>query len=401
MVAGIFGLYAYLSELRIDLEWAEDAAWRRNNARPYLSWTDFDALHNKGTNRPWFTYFLLFVCTIMMVVEFGLGGWKVAPMSENPMIGPSPEALIRAGARYTPLIIDEGQWFRIFSPIFLHAGLIHYAINMAALWFIGGAVEQTHGIINAMVLFFIPGIGGNILSSICLPQYISVGASGGIFGLIGGCLADIVMHWQLLFMRTEDQGLNSQSDLVERSPRRDNAIAVIWLVVDVLVNIIIGFTPYVDNFCHLGGLVYGFACGWTAIEPLAVKFFGVRDAKWTRVWKVATRFCGLIFSMVMIVATIGILASMSTATSPCSNCRYISCIPFPPFREDKWWYCDDCSYVTANLFNEGPDSSVFTRIEITCPNKVIESIPINETDSNEISRRLPTYCREWCDDRFA
>ena len=66
-------MYAHLSDLRIDLEWAEDAAWRRNNGRPYLSWADFDKLHNKGANRPWFTYFLLFVCSVMMIVEFGLG----------------------------------------------------------------------------------------------------------------------------------------------------------------------------------------------------------------------------------------------------------------------------------------------------------------------------------------
>ena len=397
-MTGIFGIYAYLSELRIDLEWAEDSAWRRNHSQPYLSWADFEALHKKGASRPWFTYALLGVCTIMMFVEFGLGGWKIAPLSENPMIGPSPEALIKAGARYTPLIVDKGQWFRIITPLFLHAGLIHFFINMAALWFVGAAVEQTHGMVNAMVLFFVPGVGGNILSSICLPQYISVGASGGIFGLIGGCLADIAMHWQLLFMHTEQRGeVDSETAI---NPRKANVMAVVWLVVDILLNIIIGFTPYVDNFCHLGGLVYGIACGYSAIEPMAVSFFGVRDSKWSKLCKVAARFSGLIFSVVMIIATTGILASMGSDSSPCSNCRYISCIPFPPFQEDKWWYCDDCNFVTASLYKEGDDPSMYTRIELTCPNKAIENIPVNTTDSDAISKHLPTYCRDWCDSRF-
>jgi membrane associated rhomboid family serine protease len=336
----------------------------------------------------------------MLLVEFGLGGWKVAPLSENPMVGPSADALIKAGARYTPLIVDEGQWYRIITPLFLHAGLIHFFINMAALWFVGAAVEQTHGMVNAMVLFFVPGVGGNILSSICLPQYISVGASGGIFGLIGGCLADIAMHWHLLFLKTERRG-ESEADAATSNPRRANVIAVVWLVVDIFLNVIIGFTPYVDNFCHLGGLVYGFACGWSAIEPMAINFFGVHDSKWSKICKLAARFSGLIFSVVMIIATTGILSSMNSDSSPCSNCRYISCIPFPPFQEDKFWYCDDCAFVTASLYSEGNDDSVYTRIELTCPNKAIENIPINATDSDEISKHLPTYCREWCDERFA
>ena len=45
---GIFGLYAHLSEIRADLEWAEDAAWRRNHNRPYLAWQDFEKARDKG-----------------------------------------------------------------------------------------------------------------------------------------------------------------------------------------------------------------------------------------------------------------------------------------------------------------------------------------------------------------
>jgi hypothetical protein len=190
-------------------------------------------------------------------------------------------------------------------------------------------------------------------------------------------------------------------DVDDAQSRRQNRLAIVWLVLDILVNIMIGFTPYVDNFCHLGGLVYGFACGWSAIEPLAVGFLGIHDTKWVKIRKIVTRFFGLIFSVVMIMVTTGILASMHSNISPCSKCRYLSCVPFPPFREEKWWYCDDCNFVTASLYKEGSNSSVYTRIELTCPNKVIENIPINATDGNAISRHLPTYCRDWCDVKFA
>jgi membrane associated rhomboid family serine protease len=95
------------------------------------------------------------------------------------------------GAKQTSLIVIHGEWYRLFSPMFLHAGVIHYVLNMIALWFIGKAVEQCHGSMAAAILFIIPAVGGTILSALFLPEYISVGASGGIFGLIGACVADI------------------------------------------------------------------------------------------------------------------------------------------------------------------------------------------------------------------
>jgi hypothetical protein len=88
---GILGLYEHLASIRIDVEWAEDAAWRRANGQPYLSWTDFDASKRKGVNRPFFTYFLLLTCTILLIASIALNGWVVEPLDVNPMIGPSAQ----------------------------------------------------------------------------------------------------------------------------------------------------------------------------------------------------------------------------------------------------------------------------------------------------------------------
>jgi len=391
---GIFGMYAHLSDVRIDLEWSEDAAWRRRNGHPYVSWSDFDAARNKGaSNRPWFTYFVVFLCTIMLIVEFGLNDWVVEPLSVNPLVGPSAEAMVDAGARVTPLIVEGGQWFRIFSPLFLHAGIIHYFINMAALWFIGGAVEQSHGIVNAMILFFIPGIGGNILSAIFLPQYISVGASGGIFGLVGGCISDIVMNWQLLFIKTGEN---------DTKTKRRNIGSIMWLAAEIVVNLIIGFTPYVDNFSHLGGLVYGIGCGLSAIEPLPVGFFGVHSSTVEKVRAVLIRFLGLIVSFVLIIATTAILATMDPTQTFCSSCRYLSCVPFPPWKNDsKWWYCDDCDFVSAQLYKNPDGDDYYDLVELTCPNGAIEEIQILDeyySKPDEIGQKLPAYCRQYCEE---
>jgi membrane associated rhomboid family serine protease len=182
---GILGLYDYLTGVRTDVEWAEDAAWRREHDEPYLSWTDFDSSKDTGLNRPFFTYIFMIICTFFLILSIGLNGWTIEQPSVNPMIGPSADTLIRIGAKYTPLMFGENQWWRLVSPMVLHAGVIHYAVNMLAFWFIGKAIEQSHGFIVTAFLFIVPAFGGTILSALFLRQYISVGASGGIFGLIG------------------------------------------------------------------------------------------------------------------------------------------------------------------------------------------------------------------------
>ncbi|KAL3909194.1 MAG: hypothetical protein SGILL_008182 [Bacillariaceae sp.] len=392
---GFYGLYAHLSDIRADLEWAEDAAWRRQRGQPYLSWRDFDKGRDKGLhNRPLFTYTIMALCTIMMVVTFGVNGWKFEPLNVNPLIGPSSETLIKCGARDTNLIVNEGQWYRLFTPMILHAGLVHYFLNMMALYFIGGAVEMSHGFASAAVLFVIPAVGGNILSAICLPQYISVGASGGIFGLIGGCMADICLNWNLLFLKTT----------TDKNTRLRHLYVLLWLGIDIIVNCMLGFTPFVDNFNHLGGFMYGFCCGISTIERLAVGFFGVNTDKCSRLGSNFMRFFGLIVSIIAIMVTTVVLVNSDGVTSPCNGCRYISCIPFPPNAEDKWWHCDDCDTVTADLFREGDGAGLYEQINIFCPNGSVEEIMIadeNIEDKEVLRRALPGYCRAHCDGVFA
>ena len=232
----------------------------------YLSWADFDTSKKKGVNRPFFTYSLLFICTIALIVSIALNGWKVEPLNVNPMIGPSAATLIRMGAKDSYLIgkrlkitreallfdctkfsslasstlqsVNAHQAWRLLSSTVLHAGLVHYFINMLALWFVGNAIETSHGIVAAAILFLIPAVGGTILSAIFLPDYITVGASGGIFGLIGACLSDIIMNWKLLFC----------DFVTENGKRHRHAMVVVFLVLDIALNCIIGLTPYVDNF---------------------------------------------------------------------------------------------------------------------------------------------------------
>lgn len=392
---GILGLYDHLAGIRLDVEWAEDAAFRRANKEPYLSWKDFQTTRDNGWNRPFFTYFLLAACTAVLVVSFWLNGWEVEPLSVNPMIGPSAETLLKMGAKQTSLIVNQGEWYRLFSPMVLHAGLIHYLLNMMALWFIGKAVEQCHGFAAAAILFIIPAVGGTILSALFLPEYISVGASGGIFGLIGACVADILINWRLLFSKH----VNSTKD----GTRFRHIKVLMYLLFDIVINCLVGLTPFVDNFTHLGGMVYGFMCGLSTIERLPTDFFGIASSCATKFRNIVIRFSGLLLSVVLIMVTTAVLVDSGGGSSPCPGCRYVSCVPFPPWENEdsKWWYCDDCSRITADA---KLDSSGYYSLSMSCPDGTIEEVDLSDqlvTDRQWIQKQLPTFCRRYCDNLFS
>ena len=389
---GILGLYEHLASIRIDLEWAEDAAWRRQNNEPYLSWSDFDNERVKGKNRPFFTYFILLFCTVMLIASIGVNGWKFEPLYINPMIGPSAETLLKLGAKQSSLIVNEGQWFRLFAPIVLHAGFIHFFLNMLALWFVGSAIEQSHGIINAAIAFIIAGVGGTILSAIFLPQYISVGASGGIFGFIGMCISDIVVNWKLIFLKHDGKETTFR-----------HAMVLLWLVLDIIINCIIGLTPFVDNFTHLGGLIYGFLCGLSTVERLEIVFFGVASGPCAKIRNNMIQFGGLITSVILIMVTTILLVESGGGASPCNGCRYISCVPFPPWTDSKWWYCDDCQFVSADATKSTSDAAYFQMLHLTCPDGALEHINITASkisDRNVIQQHLPQFCRQNCQNVF-
>lgn len=331
---GILGLFAHLSGIRVDLQWAEQCALRRANGQNYVSWPDF-VKENDSTyyrNYPIFIIALSLVSSIMMIYTMYLGNWEFAPLNVNPMVGPSPQALLNAGALNTYLLVVENQWWRLFAPLVLHAGIIHFAFNMFAIWFIGGPLEKIHGFYNISCLFIISAVGGNILSALFQPNVISVGASGGIFGLVGVCLADVFVNWDLVFLKLEEK---------EDEKTTCNHVQVLfWLLFDVFINIIIGLTPFVDNYAHLGGLLYGIFYALPLVDRLGIHFFGKLGFCF-KFRNCSLRLFGFVAGCFLLLASSLLLLKSDGNSSPCDSCRFISCAPFPFWTEDKWW---DCSY---------------------------------------------------------
>lgn len=153
----------------------------------------------------------------------------------------------------------------------------------------------------------------------------------GIFGLIGACIADIIINWGLLFSKhVNDNNIGQRFRHIK---------VLIWLVLDIILNIVIGLTPFVDNFTHMGGMVFGFCCGLSTMERLSKAFFGVKTKFLARFQTFLVRFFGIIFTCLCILGAFIFLVSLNDGKIiKCRGCRYISCVPFPFWEtENKWW----------------------------------------------------------------
>jgi membrane associated rhomboid family serine protease len=236
----------------------------------------------------------------------------------------------REGIYLTLCICPQHFRYRLFVPLVLHAGVIHFVFNMLAIWFVGAPLERCHGFINIACLFIVSAVGGNILSAVFQPHVISVGASGGIFGLLGVCLADIFVNWDLLFLKLEG------SD--EISACR-NIQVLLWLLFDMTINILIGLTPYVDNFAHMGGLFYGVFYALPLVDRLGIHFFGNLGFCFN-LQTCTLRLFGFLAGCCLLMVSSLMLVNSDGVNSPCDKCRYISCAPFPFWKEEKWWECE-------------------------------------------------------------
>ncbi len=162
------------------------------------------------------------LCMAIAVVEFAQG---VTVSGANAGIA------IDLGL-FGPFVAD-GQWYRIITSAFVHAGMIHLLFNMIVLWWLGGALERYAGSARTGAIYLASITWGAAGALLLAPDALTVGASGGIYGLMA---ARLVLERQ--------QGI---------------ALLGSGVGVFLLLNLAITFIiPGVSIGGHLGGLVGGF-----------------------------------------------------------------------------------------------------------------------------------------------
>ncbi len=145
--------------------------------------------------------------------------------------------MFRLGESYGPAIFFGHQWYRLITAMFLHGGLIHIGFNMMALMQFGPALEELYGSSRYLFFYIFTGAFGFLVSAYF--GNLSLGASGGLLGLIG-----------LMLAVTTKRGGSYMKELRSR------------LITSVVILFVLGFSGMgMDNAAHFAGLVSGFALG--------------------------------------------------------------------------------------------------------------------------------------------
>jgi len=138
-------------------------------------------------------------------------------------------------------LILAGQYWRLVTPVFLHGSILHLGFNMYALYILGRRMEKLYGSIRFLGLYLIAGISGNLFSFL-LTQSPSLGSSTAVFGLLGAEGIFIYQHRNLF----GDQFRTALRQIIQVAG----------------VNLLIGLSPGIDNWGHIGGLLGGIAFSW-------------------------------------------------------------------------------------------------------------------------------------------
>jgi rhomboid protease GluP len=163
------------------------------------------------------------------------------------------------------VLVRNGQWYRLITAGYLHRDFLHIGMNMWVLFDLGAEVEAMYGPARLFVMYTLATVLGFLASGYFHPMNPSLGASAGLFGLIGAMIA--------LGVRNRHAAAKSI-----------RALYIRWAIYGLLF----GLLPGVDNTAHLGGLAAGFIAGYLAETPGPVR------STLEQAWRGAAGICLLV-----------------------------------------------------------------------------------------------------------
>lgn len=191
------------------------------------------------TNPPVMTYVLLGINVAVFLLDMGLHAAGYGVGSTGP--------LTVFGAKNNRALL-HGQYWRLVTPLFLHGGILHIGFNSYFLYLVGRQIERAYGWARFLALYFLSGIAGTIVSFAFSP-YDSIGASGALFGIIGAFIPFLIRNQKILADTRKQIGRIAQV---------------------IVINLLIGLMPGIDNWAHLGGLLGGLILGLLTTPEYAV-----------------------------------------------------------------------------------------------------------------------------------
>jgi len=153
------------------------------------------------------------------------------------------QTLVDMGALYGPLTVLKGEWWRLFTAMFLHGGMTHILMNMFSLYLIGRGLDLYFEKKAYVSIYLFSGLLGGLASLYIHPQSVGVGASGAIFGVFGALAGFFLAHR-------------------DHIPAHSKAFMKDFAIV-LGLNLVLGLSiSSIDVSAHIGGLVVGFTGGF-------------------------------------------------------------------------------------------------------------------------------------------
>lgn len=192
----------------------------------------FDAwLHRQRIPATWFLLVLISVCGLaQLYCDWGRSH------AGTPAASVVQAGLLKQVAMQYPAQADGGAWWRMLTAPLLHGNVIHFLLNAGGLLYLGRRTEILARWPHMLIVFVVASWAGGVASWYWIPDKISVGASGGLMGLLGFLLAFELLHHRLV---------------PRPAKRRLMAGLVLVFVIGVL-----GMS-FIDNAVHAGGLLMG------------------------------------------------------------------------------------------------------------------------------------------------
>ena len=201
----------------------------------------------------------------------------------------------QTGLPYQP---TANQFWRWVMALFVHLGVIHLVLVLPIQLYIGIKIERTIGWLRVGLIYIISGVGGNIVSGVFAPYEVNGGSTPAIFGMLGVLYVELFQFWQIV----------------------DRAwLELIKLTSFVIILLFLGTFPFIDNWAHLGGLLFGVV---SAVIFVPYITFGKLDACRKRV---VLLIC---LPLLFLLFIAGFVTFYLLGGDYCPNCRYINCIPY-------------------------------------------------------------------------
>lgn len=157
--------------------------------------------------------------------------------------------MLDCGAAYTPMIVQGGEYYRLFTCMFLHFGIEHLLNNMLVLFVLGSRLERVIGKIKFLLIYLLGGVLGNVIS-LYLELHaqnfaVSAGASGAVFAVMGAMIYIVI-----------------------RNKGRLGDLSMRQILIMAAFSLYFGFASTgVDNTAHVAGMVSGFLLAVLLYHP--------------------------------------------------------------------------------------------------------------------------------------